>query len=231
MRVWREIQPYVLQYHVAMLSIVLLRHGTTVENEQGVHQGRYLGGSLSDRGLLEAEAIAPLLATLRPQVILSSPMARCRETLDVVHGQSSEALSVRFATELLPGDNRLLAGRGRDRFRRDAARARVPSFRYAPPGGETAEHLGRRARAYLRQIASMARDARPIVLLTHGDWIASLVGSFSAFALPYEAGVPRGAEAVVVRMMQSGRGLAPTLEGRLPFSVFSRQEVVNGREK
>ncbi|MET0999918.1 MAG: histidine phosphatase family protein [Marmoricola sp.] len=60
-------------------SIVLLRHGQTAWNAEGRAQGHTDVG-LDDTGREQAEAVAPVLAALDPVLLVTSDLARARET-------------------------------------------------------------------------------------------------------------------------------------------------------
>jgi glucosyl-3-phosphoglycerate phosphatase len=59
--------------------VVLLRHGRTAWNDQGLFQG-WADVPLDDEGLRQAEAIVPVLAPLRPDIIVTSDLQRARQT-------------------------------------------------------------------------------------------------------------------------------------------------------
>lgn len=59
--------------------IVLVRHGATEWSASRRHTGR-TDIPLTEEGRAQATALAPLLATLRPDRVLTSPLSRARET-------------------------------------------------------------------------------------------------------------------------------------------------------
>jgi probable phosphomutase (TIGR03848 family) len=60
--------------------VLLVRHGRTVANAEGVLAGWSPGVQLDDRGRQQAEALATRLSPLRLAAIVSSPLERCRQT-------------------------------------------------------------------------------------------------------------------------------------------------------
>jgi len=60
-------------------SVILLRHGQTAWNVEGRAQGHTDVG-LDDIGRGQAEAVAPVLAALDPVLLVTSDLARARET-------------------------------------------------------------------------------------------------------------------------------------------------------
>src|SRR3954471_16745571 len=59
--------------------VVLLRHGQTAWNAEGRAQGHADVG-LDDEGRNQAEAVAPVMAALDPSLLVTSDLARARET-------------------------------------------------------------------------------------------------------------------------------------------------------
>lgn len=63
--------------------LVIVRHGETWDNAAGVWQGQ-LDSPLSDTGRAQAAAMAPLVAVLKPQRIISSDLSRASDTADAI---------------------------------------------------------------------------------------------------------------------------------------------------
>jgi probable phosphomutase (TIGR03848 family) len=77
-----------------MAILVLLRHGRTTANADGVLAGWTPGVGLDDTGRSQAAAAATRLGALPWRAVLSSPLQRCRETLDVVLGDRTDLAPV-----------------------------------------------------------------------------------------------------------------------------------------
>ncbi len=67
--------------------IILLRHGRTAWNAEGRAQGHADVG-LDDVGRDQAEAVAPVLAALDPVLLVTSDLARARETAAVLEKET-----------------------------------------------------------------------------------------------------------------------------------------------
>ncbi|WP_409483342.1 histidine phosphatase family protein [Arsenicicoccus dermatophilus] len=63
--------------------IIVLRHGETGHNAAGIWQGQ-LDVELSEVGMAQARAAAPVLADRRPDLIVSSDLARAAATADLI---------------------------------------------------------------------------------------------------------------------------------------------------
>ena len=64
------------------MPIVLVRHGATLWSESGRHTGR-TDLPLTEGGIEQARALAPLLAGFSPGIVLSSPLLRARTTAEL----------------------------------------------------------------------------------------------------------------------------------------------------
>jgi probable phosphoglycerate mutase len=170
-------------------EVWLARHGVTAWNAEGRIQG-HTDVPLSDEGRRQAEALARRLAASPPARIVSSDLRRALETAEIV----GRALGVAVEADAALREQDLGRWQG---LTGEEARARDPELWAArflardpaarPPGGETRAELADRVwRAFLRHAAPGA--AGPLLLVTHGGVVASLV--YRVLAIPLSA--PRG---------------------------------------
>lgn len=75
-----------------MATLVLLRHGRTTANADGVLAGWTPGVGLDDTGRTQAAAVAARLRPLPWRAVVTSPLQRCRETLDAALGEPADGL-------------------------------------------------------------------------------------------------------------------------------------------
>ena len=61
------------------MKLILTRHGETIENKKGIHQG-HLPGTLSKKGSEQAKKLALRLKNKKIDVIYSSDLARAADT-------------------------------------------------------------------------------------------------------------------------------------------------------
>ncbi|MGW7416348.1 histidine phosphatase family protein [Streptomyces sp. NPDC054863] len=64
-----------------MATLILVRHGRSTANTAGLLAGRTPGVTLDERGAEQAAALPGRLAGLPLEAVVSSPLQRCRETL------------------------------------------------------------------------------------------------------------------------------------------------------
>jgi phosphoserine phosphatase len=150
------------------VKLLLVRHGESTWNAEGRYQGR-LDAPLSERGILQAQALADYLASSaqwRPSAIVSSPLARARDTARVaaerigLHASVDEAL-----VEISHGEweglrKPEIAQRWPEMFA--AWRSTPESVRF--PGGESLDDVRGRWRTFL---SGAALHASPLLIVTH----------------------------------------------------------------
>ncbi|MDV9190068.1 bifunctional RNase H/acid phosphatase, partial [Streptomyces sp. SR27] len=162
----------------APATFVLLRHGETALTPEKRFSGS--GGSdpeLSAAGLRQAEAVAEALAARGTiQEIVSSPLARCRQTAAAVAARLG--LDVRIEQGLRETDfgawEGLTFGEARERHPEDLD-AWLASPKAAPTGGgESFATVARRVAA-TRDRLTAAYAGRTVLLVTHVTPIKTLV--------------------------------------------------------
>jgi broad specificity phosphatase PhoE len=137
----------------------LVRHGQTEWSKSGQHTGR-TDVALTARGEDEARALAPVLADVRPVLVLTSPRRRALRTAELA------GLRVDERTEDLAewdyGDYEGLTTA--------QISETVPGwtvFTHPVPNGETAAQVCARADRVLARAAAALADG-PVVLVAHG---------------------------------------------------------------
>jgi len=145
--------------------LILVRHGRTSWNADGRFQGR-ADIPLDDVGRAQARALAPRVAELGPHAVVSSPLARARETAEAL--ASACGLGVRFDERLVEIDVGTWAGK-----RMADAQADLPDmadrlaagidFRRSATG-ETAREAGARVASVLRQVAGHDADGTTVIV-------------------------------------------------------------------
>lgn len=169
--------------------ITLVRHGQTDWNRERRIQGS-TDIALNDTGRADARAAAAVLAELRPDAIWASPLARARETAQIIAGELGLAD---------PGVTRGL----REREFGDGEGMLVADYldRYGDwhatvPGAETMAQVRDRALDSLERIVRSSRRrsaprAESVVVVSHGGVIRALLQYVSGGTLPREGDVLR----------------------------------------
>src|SRR5512143_2037826 len=74
-----------------MLTLVLTRHGLTARSEPEQHLGQKIDIPLSAAGREQAHALGRRLAAVDFEHVVSSPLARARETAEIALGEIAAA--------------------------------------------------------------------------------------------------------------------------------------------
>lgn len=72
------------------MKIILVRHGETEANYNGIMQGQMLNYSLNDRGVRQAQALKNKLKDTKIDICFTSPLARAWQTAMILVGDRVE---------------------------------------------------------------------------------------------------------------------------------------------
>jgi 2,3-bisphosphoglycerate-dependent phosphoglycerate mutase len=148
---------------------LLVRHGESTWNRSGRVQGQTAHPRLTRRGRAQARALAATLVPLEVTRILTSDLRRATQTAAVL----GRAVGITPEPTPLLRERHWGAWQGRSRrAAEEEARTLAPHERLA--GGESVCDVRERVERLLRQLG---HQIGVVVLVTHGDVIASLLGS------------------------------------------------------
>lgn len=162
-----------------MGTVILLRHGRSTANTAGVLAGRTPGVALDESGQTQAQALVERLALLPLVAVVSSPLQRCRETVDPL--AQARALAVSVDDRFVEVDYGEWTGRELRKLGKEALWKVVQAHPSAAvfPGGEGLAALQARAVAAIREWdAKLTAEHGPEVLwlvCTHGDVIKAVL--------------------------------------------------------
>lgn len=161
---FREVRTLIHMARKADLTLLVVRHAQSTANVKNILAGRIDPTPLSEVGLQEAHALTPVLSDFKPQLVLSSPLLRCRQTLARA-GVADPVL-----------DERLIEmNYGRWTGKNLKGLSITPSWRriqkdpqnFIFPGGEGFMDAERRIRDLITEIRS--GNFERIAIFTHGD--------------------------------------------------------------
>ncbi len=160
----------------------LIRHGETEWSKSGQHTGR-TDIPLTEYGVEQAEALRPLLADLKPALVLCSPRQRSQRTADLA-GVRVDAID----HDLAEWDYGEYEGLTSVQIRSENPNWTI--WTGDPPGGETAAEVGARADRVLARVRPALSDG-PVLLFGHGHinrvlgarWIGQPVSGGGSFTL------------------------------------------------
>jgi broad specificity phosphatase PhoE len=161
--------------------LILVRHGVTTWNREGRFQG-HLDPPLAPEGLEEARLLANRMQGapgLRPARIVSSPLARARQTAETIHAAIAGSGP---PPELVLDPDLVELGQGEWEGRTHAELAVEDAERYAawrtrsgnhpPPGGESVDVAAPRVAAAVER--ALNGGGWPLCIVTHGGTLRLL---------------------------------------------------------
>ena len=162
-----------------MATLILLRHGRSTANNEGVLAGRTPGVVLDEQGQAQAEALVERLAQLPLAALVSSPLQRCQQTLAPL--AQARGLEITVDDRFVEVDYGEWTGRELRKLGKESLWKVVQAHPSAAvfPGGEGLAALQARAVAAVREWdAKLATEHGPQVLwvvCTHGDIIKAVL--------------------------------------------------------
>ncbi len=163
---------------MSLRRLVLLRHGQTDYNVAGRMQGHF-DSMLTRTGVEQAAVVAPEIAALVPDRLISSDLRRAVDTADVVGTACGRP--VKLDARLRETHLGEWQGRTVDEIE-DAWPGAIATWRsdpgWAPPGGESRIEVVRRSMPVVEELDEEFGSGVPdttVVLVAHGGLIAGLV--------------------------------------------------------
>jgi 2,3-bisphosphoglycerate-dependent phosphoglycerate mutase/probable phosphoglycerate mutase len=163
---------------VTLRRLILLRHGQTDYNVAGRMQG-HLDSVLTAEGHQQAAAVAPTLAALGPDRVISSDLRRAVDTAEVIGAACG--LPVKFDARLRETHLGLWQGHTVAEIDQDHPGA-IAAWRsdptWAPPDGESRVAVVARSRPVVDELDAEFADevaSTTVLLVAHGGLIAGLV--------------------------------------------------------
>ncbi|MGH8010999.1 MAG: histidine phosphatase family protein [Candidatus Binataceae bacterium] len=163
---------------------VLTRHGETMWNRQGRVMGRN-PVELSPQGRAQVEAVARFSRTIKPDLIVTSPLVRARQSAEII---SASLGGIEMVEE--PDIAEVMYGRWEGKTYHDLIKdPEYLSYRKAPleratPGGETIGEVQQRGVGAITRIIA-ANPERLVLFVSHGDIIRTVLCHFMSLELKH----------------------------------------------
>ena len=194
-----------------------MRHAETLDNAARVWQG-HRDSALSERGLEQVAAAAPLVAAYGPAVIVSSDLQRAVSTADPV------AALVGLPVELDQRLREVHVGQWQG-LHVDDVRARYPELVAALARGEdvangvtgeTRQEVASRAGAALREVADAVEPGRTALVVAHGVSAQVAVSDLVGLDQDVSGRVFRGLDNCHwIELVETGKSFAPATRWRI----------------
>ncbi|SHJ55688.1 Histidine phosphatase superfamily (branch 1) [Tessaracoccus bendigoensis DSM 12906] len=155
-----------------MTKVVLIRHGRSTANADGVLAGRAPGVALDETGRAQATKLGRLLARAEIAAAFTSPVQRCRETATLAGFGAATVVE-----ELSECDYGAWTGARLETLRGEHVWGDIQTApsRVSFPGGESMQEMFARTSGAVRELAGRHADAETIVVFSHGDPIKAIL--------------------------------------------------------
>ncbi len=192
---------------MSVQRVFLIRHGETAWSLSGQHTG-ITDVPLTDNGRMLPRLLAPILAKIEFERVLTSPLQRARETCELA-GVGACAEIDENLREWNYGDYEGLTPKEID--------ARAPGwmiFKDGCPGGERPDDVGRRVDAVIERVRSVEGD---IALFAHGHVFRVFAARW--IGLPAAAGCHFLLDTATVSVLSYYRGIPAIKRWNSPVAV------------
>ncbi|MGI8433675.1 MAG: histidine phosphatase family protein [Nocardioidaceae bacterium] len=164
-----------------MATVLLVRHGRSSANTAGVLAGRTEGVQLDEVGREQVARTAERLRALRARLIVSSPLARCRETADALAAAADPTVDVCEDERLIECGYGEWTGQELKRLAKDplwkVVQAHPSGVTF--PGGESLREVQARSveavRDWDRRVSEEHGAESLWVAVSHGDVIKAVL--------------------------------------------------------
>ena len=143
------------------MKIHVMRHGTTVWNEQGITQGR-TNNRLSKNGVLLTEKVSKRYKDCKFDIIFCSPLMRTIQTANILNRPHN--VKIVKDNNLIEIDQGIFTGRNKDDLSEDEKR--LKALRDKSTGMETYASALDRVRAFLSALRKNTKY-KNVLVITH----------------------------------------------------------------
>ncbi len=163
---------------------LLVRHGETAWNREGRVMGRN-PVELNDRGRAQMEAATTLVSAIRPDLIVTSPLVRARQSAEIIAAglngaqivEEPQIAEVRYGRWEGMTYHELIDDQDYIRYRKSPLQSPTP-------GGETIEEVQQRGVEAVKRFLS-ANGGQRVIFVSHGDIIRTVLCHFMGLDLKH----------------------------------------------
>lgn len=166
-----------------MSTVLLVRHGRTVANTEGVLAGRSPGTLLDDHGVDQVRSLAQALSAIQPSAVISSPLERTLQTAEIITeeltSRSGADFTVVHEAGLIECDYGDWTGKSLSKLAEHslwrAVQDHPSSVKFPGESGESLAAMQNRAVASIRYWNDLLGPDAVYIAVSHGDVIKSII--------------------------------------------------------
>lgn len=163
------------------MRLVIVRHGRSTANADGVLAGRTAGVHLDEMGRQQAEALRDPLAAVAPAAAYTSPMERCRQTAELAGHPEATVLDALVECDFGQWTGRPLKDLATEELWKQI-QAAPSSVQF--PDGESMTAMNQRMLDAMAHLRARHPGDEVVVVFSHGDPIKAVVAD--ALAVPFD---------------------------------------------
>ncbi len=151
------------------MKIIVTRHGETEENKHGILTG-WKSGALSAKGKKQVERLAKELGDTKIDVILSSDLQRCKETVAILNAHHKAP--VRYLKSLREINSGEFDGRPGADIQKALKEYKGDREAFKPKGGESMIAFCSRVLAFRKALAGQKKryEKKTVLICSHSNW-------------------------------------------------------------
>ena len=168
------------------MRVFFVRHGETVQNQDGIIQGQ-MPGKLSDRGISQVRKTARELAGIDFKASYSSDLHRCKETTELLANANSTIKDVVYDERLREtnfGDWQGLHKSERDWSKSFSEKDNDSLHHRTPPNGESISQHHARIIDFLNEITPKHSEHDQILVVSHNGTMRLVFAAYYKVPTP-----------------------------------------------
>ena len=166
-----------------MATVLLVRHGRTSANTEGILAGRTPGTHLDDVGVEQVRSLAQEIAGVRPTAVIASPLERTVQTAELIaqaiSAQGGPVIKVAHESGLVECDYGDWTGKSLSDLAEDslwrAVQDHPSAVKFPGESGEAMASMQSRAVASIRSWNDLLGPEALYIAVSHGDVIKSII--------------------------------------------------------
>jgi len=162
-----------------MVKILIIRHGQTKQNVDGVVQGKE-HGEINEKGFLQINELIKRLKNEKIDGIISSDVPRCKITTEEILKEIK--LPVEYTSKIREKDNGNLVGKSHKDFSWDDLEGSFETRKASD--GENLEEVRERGKKFFEEIKEKySKSNETILIVSHGAFLKVFIGNLLGMSI------------------------------------------------
>lgn len=190
------------------MKVYLIRHGESIGNAKGIHQGQKNDFPLSERGRDQAKSLENFFKDIKINTIYSSDLKRAKETADII-SRSKEFATItdkrlRERDFGVMGEKEDIMEEWND-FLKDKIEKGIDPREATPKGGESDKDHFDRVNSFFEDLKKNHGKDDVIIIVAHGGTNKVAMGVVNHFSLEEMYKTPQGHTCINEFILENGK--------------------------